>query len=62
MALSGEPLLNVAQRTARLTRGALAAPLLINGCHVVAETGAEKGTIAHDAERRPLHARVGREL
>jgi hypothetical protein len=41
---------------------ALAAPLLINGNHIVAETGAEKRTISLDEKRRPLQARVGREL
>ncbi len=32
----------------------------IDGCHIVAETGAEKGTISLDAKWRPLQARVGR--
>ena len=43
-----------------LTGCALAAPLPIDGYHIVAETDAEKGTILLDATRRPLHARVGR--
>ena len=39
---------------------ALAAPPPIDGKDIVAETGAEKRTISHDAKRRPLQARVGR--
>ena len=39
---------------------ALAAPPLIDGCTIVADTGAEKRPISLDAKRRPLQARVGR--
>ena len=46
----------------RPTGCALAAPPPIGGHHIVADTGAEKGTISLDAKRRPLQARVGREL
>ncbi len=46
----------------RPTGCALAAPPLIDGCHIVAESGAEKRTILLDAKRRPLQARVGRWL
>ena len=46
----------------RPTGCALAAPPLIDGNHIVAETDAKKRTISHDAKRRPLQARVGREL
>ena len=49
-------------RCCGLTGGALAAPPPIDGCTIVADTGAEKGTISLDAKRRPLQARVGREL
>ena len=45
---------------ARPTDCALAAPPPIDGNHSGADTGAEKGTISLDAQRRPLHARVGR--
>jgi hypothetical protein len=45
----------------RPTPCALAAPPPIDGNHIVAETGVEKGTISLDAKRRPLQARVGRE-
>ncbi len=41
---------------------ALAAPPPIDGKDTVAETGAEKRPILLDAKRRPLQARVGREL
>ena len=43
----------------RPTGCALAAPPLIDGGHIVAETSAEKRTISLDAKRRPLQARVG---
>ena len=43
----------------RLTGCALAAPPLINGNIIVADTDAEKRTISLDAKRRPLQARVG---
>ena len=33
----------------------------IDGCHIVAETDAEKRPISLDAQRRPLQARVGRQ-
>ena len=44
----------------RTTGCALAALPPINGKDIVADTGAEKGTISHDAKRRPLQARVSR--
>ena len=34
----------------------------IDGCHIVAETDAEKRPISLDAKRRPLQARVGLQL
>ncbi len=43
----------------RPTGCALAAPPLIDGSHIVADIGAEKGTISLDAKWRPLQARVG---
>ena len=45
---------------ARPTSCALAAPPLIDGNDIVADTSAEKGTISLDAQRRPLQARVRR--
>ena len=38
---------------------ALAAPPPIDGKHSGVDTDAEKRTISVDAQRRPLHARVG---
>ena len=46
----------------RPTGCALAAPPLIDRNHIVADTGAEKGTIWLDAKRRPLQARVSPQI